>query len=124
MRSLKSFLGTIDIQMVMVTIVCLIGTHLSIKFEFVADLPTALISVAIIFPVVFAINAAYRRREQALSYFSDIKGNSMALYYAYRDWIPEKNEELTKEAREKLKWEPRKQLEDGLKETINYFKSL
>ena len=27
-------------------------------------------------------------------------------------------------AREKLKWEPRKQLEAGLKETINYFKNL
>ena len=33
-------------------------------------LPTGLIGIAIVFPIVFSINAAYHRREEALGYFA------------------------------------------------------
>jgi hypothetical protein len=72
--------------MIIVTALCIAATTAALKLEFTADMPTTLISFAIIFPVVFAINASYRRREQALGYFGDIKGHAMALFYAHRDW--------------------------------------
>ena len=43
---------------------------------------------AVVFPIVFSINAAYRRREEALRYFASIKAHSAALYFAHRDWLP------------------------------------
>ena len=73
--------------MIVVIGLCVVATTVALKLEFTAEMPTTLISFAIIFPVVFAINASYRRREQALGYFGDIKGHSMALFYAHRDWL-------------------------------------
>jgi len=41
-----------------------------------------------VFPIVFSINAAYRRREEVLRYFGGVKASAIALYYAHRDWPP------------------------------------
>jgi len=88
MKCLKDFFGIVDIHMVIVTMLSLVLTYICICFNLQADLPSGFIGVAIVFPVVFSINAAYKRREQALGYFADIKGHTVSLYYAYRDWIP------------------------------------
>jgi len=74
--------------MILIIVLCVLATSVALMLKFTANMPTTLISFAIIFPVVFAINASYRRREQALGYFGDIKGQAMALFYAHRDWMP------------------------------------
>ena len=70
------------------------STYMCLRFKFAADLPSGLIGIAVVFPVVFSINAAYRRREEALGYFADLKAHCMALYYAHRDWAPKENRSL------------------------------
>jgi predicted membrane chloride channel (bestrophin family) len=57
-------------------------------FKFYADIPTSLIGLAVVFPIVFSISAAYRRREEALKYFGGLKAHMVALYYVHRDWVP------------------------------------
>lgn len=88
MKSLKDFFSIVDVHMVLVTILSLTLTYICIRFHLQADLPSGFVGVAIVFPVVFSINAAYKRREQALGYFADIKAHTVSLYYAHRDWIP------------------------------------
>ena len=78
----------ISLQTVMVITLACLATYLCIRFDVVVDLPTALIGIAIVFPIVFSINAAYRRREEALGYFASLKSHAISLFYAHRDWIP------------------------------------
>jgi hypothetical protein len=44
-----------------------------------ADFPVMLVSVAIVFPVVFSIDSAYKRRENALKHLADFRGHAVAI---------------------------------------------
>jgi hypothetical protein len=85
-KSLKSFWSVVDWQTFAVTGLALLATFLCNHYAFSAELPSGLIGIAIIFPIVFSINAAYRRREEVLRYFASLKAHGMALYYAHADW--------------------------------------
>jgi predicted membrane chloride channel (bestrophin family) len=87
MTAVRNFLKIIDIQTVIITILALASTYICNRFGFYADLPWGLIGIAIIFPIVFSINSAYRRREEALKYFASLKGHAVAIFYAHRDWV-------------------------------------
>jgi predicted membrane chloride channel (bestrophin family) len=77
-----------DLQTLIVTLLAVGSTYICQRFGFLADIPTGLIGLAVVFPIVFSINAAYRRREEALRYFGELKAHAVALYYAHRDWVP------------------------------------
>ncbi len=87
MKVIKNFLIVMDWQTLIVTLLAVGSTYVCLRLDLVADIPTGLIGLAVVFPIVFSINAAYKRREEALRYFSEIKGFAVALYYAHRDWL-------------------------------------
>ncbi len=89
MKVLKDFLSVIDWHTVLVTTLAVASTYICIRLELEAEIPTALIGLAVVFPIVFSIQAAYRRREECLKYFGTIKAHAVALYFAHRDWVPE-----------------------------------
>ena len=95
MKTLKAFFEIVDIHMVIVICLSLLLTYLCIHFNLQSDLPSGFVGIAIVFPVVFSINAAYKRREQALGYFADFKAHFVSLYYAHRDWIPKAEQNPT-----------------------------
>jgi predicted membrane chloride channel (bestrophin family) len=86
MKTIKGFIKILDHQTVIVTLLAVAATYFCNRYGFYADLPSGLIGIAIIFPIVFSINAAYRRREEALKSFATIKAHLVAIYYGYRDW--------------------------------------
>jgi predicted membrane chloride channel (bestrophin family) len=86
MRSLSAFLKIVDLHTFAVTFLAILATNLSRRFGLVAELPIDLIGLAVVFPLVFSINSAYRMREDALQAFASLKGNAAALFYAHRDW--------------------------------------
>jgi len=92
MKVIKNFSKIIDSQTVIITILAILSTYLCGRFGFYADLPSGLIGIAIIFPIVFSINSAYKRREEALKYFASLRAHSIAIYYAHRDWVPDNPE--------------------------------
>jgi hypothetical protein len=89
MQTIRNFWTIVDAHTVTVTVLALGSTYLCDQFGLAADIPTGLIGVAIIFPIVFSINAAYRRREEALKNFATLKSHAMALFFAHRDWVPD-----------------------------------
>ncbi len=89
METFKHFFRIVDHQTVIVALLAVVATWVCGRFGFAADMPTGLIGVAIVFPIVFSINAAYRRREEALKYFASLKAHAVSLYYAHRDWPPD-----------------------------------
>ena len=65
MKTITDFWSILDTQTLIVTILALGSTFLCQHFGLLADIPTGLIGLAVVFPIVFSINAAYRRREEA-----------------------------------------------------------
>jgi predicted membrane chloride channel (bestrophin family) len=92
MKTLKDFLTIIDSQTIIVSALAVGSTYLCLRFGLLADIPTGLIGLAVVFPIVFSINTAYKRREEALRYFASLKAHAMSLYFAHRDWVPEDGE--------------------------------
>ncbi len=74
-------------------ILAVLATWISLRFNLVADYPLTIISTAVIFPIVFSIGHAYKRREAALDEYGTIKAHGRALYFAARDWLPEHDED-------------------------------
>lgn len=84
----RRFLRIVDENTVTVTFLALLFTWLAESRQLAAEMPTTLISIAVIFPITFSINAAWVRREEALRYFASMKASAAGLYYAHRDWLP------------------------------------
>ncbi len=61
-----------------------------------------LIATAVVFPIVFSISGAYKRRENALVKYSSIKAHGRAVYFAARDWLEQTDAEVQAKARDLL----------------------
>lgn len=68
-----------------------IAWHYHITF----NLSLMLFSLCVVFPLHFSIQAAFKRRDRALEYFSLFKAGSMALHYSFRV-----SEDLTEEKKQ------------------------
>ncbi len=75
------------------------STWICRRQEWFAEFPLTMIGTAVIFPIVFSIGGAYKRRETALDKYADIKAHGRALYFASRDWIDDTDPELLAELR-------------------------
>jgi hypothetical protein len=83
-------------------VLSVLSTYLCIFYSISADFPLTLIATAIIFPIVFSINGAYKRREVALSKYSALKAQGKAIFFATRDWLDQPTEETLARSRELL----------------------
>ena len=92
-KIIKNFTYNINFKTFIIIFLSLITTYLCLRFDIIIQLPTGLIGIAIVFPIVFSINAAYRRREEALNYLASIKSSSISLFYLHRDLMPGDNRE-------------------------------
>lgn len=109
-RVLKSFFLIINYKTLIITTLAVVSTYICYHMGFLAKFPDMLVGVAIVFPVVFSISAAYTRRETALQRFSEFKGHAIAIYYATRDWttdsdnaLPDRTRELVRELLVKIR---------------------
>lgn len=93
MKKIMNFIKVIDYHTIIVTALAVGSTYLCRRYQLAANIPTGLIGIAIVFPIVFSINAAYRRREEALKYFASLKAHAVAVCFAHRDWIPDKDKQ-------------------------------
>ncbi|MDA1121901.1 MAG: hypothetical protein O2887_15670 [Bacteroidetes bacterium] len=55
-----------------------------------------------VFPVVFSIDSAFKRRENALIQFGDFKNHLMAIFVASRDWLTPEQKDFQVELRKEL----------------------
>lgn len=92
----RNFLKIIDTQTIVIVSVTFIATALCIKFNFAFSIPLEMIGIAIIFPIVFSINAAYTRREKALDHYANIKALCVSLFQVHRDAVQQPEKESAK----------------------------
>lgn len=84
---MKRIFLIINYKTLIITLLAIASTWFCIQFSITADFPLTLIATAVIFPIVFSINGAYKRREVALSKYSVLKSHGKAIYFATRDWL-------------------------------------
>ena len=82
----NSLILIINYKTFIVTILSTVATWVCIQLNFLADFNLSMISVAMVFPIVFAINSAFQRREEALKALAGIKGLLVAIFLAVKHW--------------------------------------
>ncbi len=92
----------INLKTLLITALAIISTMVCLKYHIKADFPLTLISTAIVFPIVFSIGGAYKRREVALDEYGSIKAHGRALYFAVSDWLENPPQELKDDLKIKL----------------------
>ncbi|MEE2765018.1 MAG: bestrophin family ion channel [Candidatus Neomarinimicrobiota bacterium] len=86
---MKYFLDVVNIKSVIVIVAACVATVICKELNFFFDVPPELIGIAIVFPIVFSINAAYSRREKALSHYANLKAFAFSIRLAHKHWAPE-----------------------------------
>ena len=84
---LKSLYLMLTLRMLFLVSLAIGSTYICRQLQFFMDLPMSAVVTAIVFPIVFTINAAYQRRETALVEYGSIKAHGQALHFAARDWL-------------------------------------
>ncbi len=79
MKKLRQVLIIINFKTVIITVLAVVSTYLCRRFGVIADFPMTLIATAVVFPIVFSISGAYKRRENALAKYSSIKAHGRAI---------------------------------------------
>lgn len=92
MKEIKTIRLIINRQTIIVTLLAMLATYAARQLELTADFPLTLVGIAIVFPVVFSIGEAYKRREKALDQYAILKAHGRALFYASSDWIGDKSD--------------------------------
>ena len=87
METLRSLGRVLNLQTAVVAALSVISTYLCIRLGLVADFPLTIIGIAVVFPLVFSISGAYKRREAALDDYGTMKAHGRAIYFAARDWV-------------------------------------
>ncbi len=96
---LRSIFLILNFKTLIIAIMAIASTYLCKKFNLVADFPLTLIATAVVFPIVFSISGAYKRRENALDEYGSIKAHGRAIYFASRDWLEGANPETLDKAK-------------------------
>ncbi len=89
MKSISRLTLIINWKSLVIALMAIAATWASLRFNIRADYPLTIISTAVIFPIVFSIGHAYKRREITLDDYGTIKAHGRAIYFAARDWLPE-----------------------------------
>lgn len=97
MKLFKSLWNIINYKTFIITTLSVVATYYCKQFNFVGDLPITLVGTAIIFPVVFSINSAYKRREDAIMSYASLKSNFAALFYVSKNWVASEHEKFCKQ---------------------------
>ncbi len=98
----RSIFTIINWKTFIITSLSVVATYLCDLYTIHADFPLNLVGIAIVFPVVFSIDSAYKRREKALALLSDFKAHILVTCHASRDWIDTKDSDFPVRVKQQL----------------------
>ncbi|CAN5490377.1 hypothetical protein BH10BAC4_BH10BAC4_22870 [soil metagenome] len=95
---LRNYLHIINIRTLLVLLISAGTSFLVIHFNIKYNFDLTIISIAIIFPLVFTIRAAFRRREKALEHLSRFRASMLIVHHSFQ-----RCKKLTDEQRAQIK---------------------
>ena len=93
-RAIARVWRIINLNTLVVITLSFVATYISIAFDLRAELPLTIISITVIFPMVFSINSAYQRRERALDAYGQLQAYLSAVLLGLRDWRSDTEHDL------------------------------
>jgi len=79
----KKYTSAINVRTLISIIISLIATWLAYNYNLAFNLDLTLISVAVVFPLVFTLGSAFQRREKALEHLGRAKGALASIKYCF-----------------------------------------
>ncbi len=76
----------LNFRALLIAVLAVLATYVCRTYQITADFPLTLVATAVVFPIVFSIGGAYKRREDALNHYGSLKAHGRAIYFAARDW--------------------------------------
>ena len=86
MKTFNDFLYVCDMKVFLIATISLLATFLCAHFDLTGDMPTSLIGIAVVFPIVFSINTAFQRRDRALELYGVINANLASIFFNRINW--------------------------------------
>ena len=72
MEEIKHFVFVINFRTIVIGLISASATFLRGYFSLTCDMPASLIGIAVVFPLVFSINAFLQRRDHALNEYGEL----------------------------------------------------
>ncbi len=82
--NMRKYLQIINFKTFQILLICGITSFFVIQYQIKYNYDLTVISIAIIFPLVFTIRAAFRRREKALEHLSRFKAGLQIVHYCFQ----------------------------------------
>lgn len=82
-NTLKKYSSAINYRTFISVFISILATWLCYRYKLIFDLDLTLISVAVVFPLVFTLGSAFQRREKALEHLGRTKGALSAIKYCF-----------------------------------------
>lgn len=95
---MQQYLVIINNRTFIALLSAIITPFLCFKYDVNFDIDLTLISIAMIFPLVFTIRGSFRRREKALEHLSEFRSTLKTLYYLFSS-----NKLLSEEEQQEIK---------------------
>ena len=83
LNTIRLYFSIINYRTYLTLIISFVTTYLFYKYNFSFDTDLTLLSIAIIFPLVFTIRGTFRRRENALEHLSEFRSALKVLHYFF-----------------------------------------
>lgn len=80
---MNKYLAIMDSKMLLLGLVSIAVTYACFSFNISYDLDITMFSVAVIFPLVFTIREAFKRRDNALKFLSQFKSSLCSVHYCF-----------------------------------------
>lgn len=80
---MNKYLAIIDLKTLVLSVICLAITYVCYAYNIAYDLDITMFSVAVIFPLVFTIREAFKRRDNALKFLSQFKSALCSVHYCF-----------------------------------------
>jgi len=95
---MHKYLDIIDHRSLYISLLCIVVTYFCFRFNFSYDVDLIIFSIAIIFPLVFTIREAFRRRQYCIRLLGELKAGISAFYFSMENsnklTVEEKHEVL------------------------------
>ena len=82
---MNKYLVVLNFRTLIALVIALVTLVISYIFEFSYNIDLTLVSIAIIFPLVFNIRGSFNRRERALEYLSQFRSALLTLNYYFKN---------------------------------------
>ena len=82
-REYQIYRAAVNYRSLICVTLAVLATWISYRFTLIYNLDLTLISVAVVFPLVFTLGSAFQRREKALEHLGRAKGALAAINYCF-----------------------------------------